>query len=190
MSRPPATEKAMDFWAEPCNLDASRILKPRIAELRNTRAAWRGVYFSSLLTHLDEDPTSVPRWERKETKYDRDRLAAFWKMCGLLADSIAAEYPERQINVKIPKGDTQRKADEWQAEHNRDNNEKRSQRAKKLAEQIREYYEWLKKEYPERTDAQIRTKIQHDFAGFATKGNSVLSRETVNAALRSNGAAA
>ncbi len=186
-SRPPATEKAMDFWAEPCNRDASQLLGWRIAELMGSQIRWRGIYFSSLITNLYEDPTSVPRWERKETPDDRARLAAFWKMCRLLAQSVAASDPDRQINVVIPRREEQRRADEWQAEHNRDNNEKRSERAASLARQIREQYAWLKCECPEWTDAEIRTRLQSDFAVFATKGNEVLSRETVNAALRSDG---
>lgn len=184
VSRPPATERAMDFWAEPCNAEAGRALGWRIAQLMSTRAAWRGVYFSSLLTNLYEDPACIPRWESRQTKDDRDRHAAFWKMCRLLADSVAASDPDRQINVSIPRRDDQRKAEEWQAEHNRDNNERRSERAQSLAEQIREQYEWLKSECPEWTDAEVRTRLQADFGFYATKGNSVLSRETVNAALR------
>ena len=183
VSRPPATEKAMDFWAEPCNADAARLLEPRIAELRVRPVRWRGVFFSGLLAELYSDPTTVPRWERREGDGSR-RLAAFDKMCRLLADSLAAEHPGRQINVKIPKRDTQRRAEEWQAEHNRDNNDKRSERARALAEMIREQYAWLKREWPDSADSDIRTRLQHDFAFYATKGNDRLSRETVNKALR------
>lgn len=190
-SRPPATDKAMDFWMEPSNRVAGLILNPLIAEMRNSGLAWRGVYFSTVLTHLYEDPTSVPRWEREETKYDRERLAAFKKMCKLLAATVAAQYgPHRQINVVVSKRAEQKKREDWQAEHNRDNNEKRSEKARDLAEQIREHYEWLKGECPDWTDAEIRTKIQHDFGHHATKGNMALSRETVNKALREGDGAA
>jgi hypothetical protein len=184
ISRPPATEKAMDFWAEPCNRDASQVLGWRIAQLRGANVRWRGVHFSTLITNLYEDPTSVPRWERKETADDARRLAAFWKMCRLLADSIAASNPDRQINVLIPKRSDQRRSEEWQAEHNRDNNEKRSERAEKLAERIRARYEEVKRERPSLSDSEVRAWLQHEFAAHATKGNDVLSRETVNAALR------
>lgn len=180
----------MDFWAEPCNADAARALGWRIAQLMNTRAAWRGIYFSSLLTNLYEDPACIPRWESRQTKDDRARHAAFWKMCRLLAHSIAASDPDRQINVKIPKRDDQRRADEWQAEHNRDNNEKRSARAQGLAEMIREQYEWLKNECPDWTDAEVRTRLQVDFGVYATKGNDVLSRDVVNKAIRGEPVAA
>ncbi len=104
ISRPPATEKAMAFWGEPCNRDAARLLGWRIAQLMGSQVRWRGVYFSTLITNLYEDPTSVPRWERKEAPDDRTRLAAFWKMCRLLAQSVAASDPNRQINVAMPKG--------------------------------------------------------------------------------------
>lgn len=183
-SRVPATDRAHDFWAEPCNAEAARLLEPKIAELRVRPIRWRGVFFSGLIAELYSDPTTVPRWERRETGEDGRRISAFKKMCRLLADSIEAEGPGRQINVKIPKRDAQRRAEEWQAEHNRDNNEKRSERSRGLAGQIRGQYAWLKREYPGWTDAQVRTRLQHDFGSYATKGNAALSRETVNAALR------
>lgn len=191
VSRPPATERAMDFWAEPCNADAARVLDPRIAELRRSAVRWRGVSFSSLLTELYSDPTTVPRWERRDAPEDGRRLAAFKKMCRLLADAIHARHPGCQIDVKIPKRDDQKRAEDWQAEHNRDNNAARSERSQSLHGQIREQYAWLRRVHPEWPDGEIRTILQKDFAVYATKGNDRLSRETVNAALRGgeNGAA-
>jgi hypothetical protein len=103
-SRVPATEKAHDFWAEPCNRDAAALIEPLVSEFRRSWVSWAGVQFSSLLAELYSDPTTVPRWERGESKEDFKRLAAFKKMCRLVADSIADKESHRQINVAIPKG--------------------------------------------------------------------------------------
>ncbi len=104
-SRVPATEKAHDFWFEPCNRDAAALIEPLVSEMRRSWVSWAGVQFSDLLTELYSDPTTVARWERLETDEDYKRLAAFKKMCRLMAHSIEASRPGRQINVVIPKGD-------------------------------------------------------------------------------------
>ncbi len=104
-SRVPATEKAHDFWFEPCNRAAAALIEPLVSHMRRSWVSWAGVQFSDLLTELYSDPTTVARWERLETDEDYKRLAAFKKMCRLMADSIEASRPGRQINVVIPKGD-------------------------------------------------------------------------------------
>lgn len=185
VSRPPATEAAMDFWD--ANQDAARVLDPLIRELMRGDHSWKGVYFSTLLTTLYADPTTLPKWENKETTEDRTNLLAFGKMCRLIADVIKIDYgPDRQINVTIPKRNEHTSS--WQTGHNRDNNEKRSKKAQDIAEAIRSRYKFLAEEQPGWTDSEVRTRLQRDFGAYATKKvhgvTALLSRETVNAALR------
>lgn len=175
----------MDFWD--ANQDAARVLNPLIRELMRGDHSWKGVYFSTLLTTLYADPTTLPKWENKETTEDRTNLLAFGKMCRLLSDAIKNQYgADRQINVSIPK--RSQPAANWQTGHNRDNNEKRSKNAENLAKAIRSRYELLTEEQPAWTDSEVRTRLQRDFGAYASKklpgGTPVLSRETVNAALR------
>lgn len=94
----------MDFLSEPSNREAALLIEPLVAEFRRADVSWAGVQFSSLFTELYSDPTTVPRWERRETGEDHQRIAAYKKMCRLIADAIEATHPGRQINVIIPKG--------------------------------------------------------------------------------------
>lgn len=179
-SRPPATEAAMDFWHE--NSDAARILNPMIRELSTQNHAWKGIYFSTLLTLLYADPTVIPRWENRETEEDRNHISAFFKMCRLLADAVKAKYgANRQINVTIPKKNEPAK--DWQTGHNRDNNDNRSSRSRALAIAIRSRYKSLQEE-TDWTDSQIRTRLQRDFGAYSTGDTDLLSRSTVNLALK------
>lgn len=191
-SRLPATDKALDFWLEPSNRDAGRMLSPLLSEIAKSGASWAGVRFSALLTILWSDPAAIAAWERESDGADQRRmLVATRKLCRLLADAVAARYgPDTRLEVKIPKRDVKRSPSEWQDEHNRDNSQKRSEASALLHRAIRKRHKELSEEHPDWSDSRIRGELQAEFGDFATKGNDTLSRETINAALRDTGGSA
>jgi len=124
------------------NREAARLIERLVSQMRRSWVSWAGVQFSDLLTELYSDPTTVARWERKETDEDHKRLAAFKKMCRLMADSIEASRSGRQINVVIPKGD-QRAASKMQA-RDQDRRERRDEEFSDLAVLVERTMEGLK----------------------------------------------
>lgn len=97
-SKMPVTDRTTEWWEQEDNRDAAGYLNWRIEQLARTPTKWRGIWFSVLINKLYDEPGIIRTWRSEETEGDRRALAAFSKMCRLLADSLP---PGMELVVQI-----------------------------------------------------------------------------------------
>lgn len=96
-SRAPASKALIGFLE--ANIEASRYIGWRVAELRRHDIGYGGIAFSEVLTHLYGEPAIIRRWRAEETNHEKAYLRAFRKLCHLVATSIAASNPDVTLSV-------------------------------------------------------------------------------------------
>lgn len=105
-SEPPISEAALDVIREDCNMEASCLLDPIIAEIR--RSNFPRYYVLCRAGYRHGDPGAVRTWRAGVTEGARAQAAIFERTLDWIVDELARRCPGTAIRIKTTTDDEPR----------------------------------------------------------------------------------